>query len=583
MQDILVGIAAKYNLGDVKIFFTPNIPEKKLFNAISTYASGLPPAEVVFLMDDTLWGGAKEGMLLSRDKLFCHELLTDPVSILLADIKTIYAQKSDIYINNRKFISCTMLDKKHAEDFCSFLLELVCALRGERGTAAVQAAPVEQAESPTTAPERDAAPQEKGPEDSKTASPPQVDEEVQAILRKYSFGDEKVFSFPRIPEQKLSNAINAYATRVPCEDVLVLLDDTMMGGAKEGMILTRDHVFFHEFLTDPVTVKLADIESVFAKDGSLFINKQRVFKATHLAKGYLLVLGNMINDIAELNLTEEERAEKQLVKHLGSRREYYFHWLMTTLPKRSKLDSMSNSIDVFVDQFFAVTVQQENDAWARNAKMENETREAFDAAAYALLKLAFTFSKRISDKLNKNKVCTYMAMSDCIIHEILIGLLYRGMYLIDEAFSNHSDRRGFIGLYSEDLIVEHILAPFYQFKISNDNALSSLNKTALQSDIKQFALGVLEGRRTLQRICDDTDKISTVVSLNIKSHISKNNINSDSKSIITLEECMDENRNDDPELTQYCYLLSACVSDEIRSYMEEADEKLAAIIQDFFG
>ncbi|HKY26640.1 MAG TPA: toll/interleukin-1 receptor domain-containing protein [Pyrinomonadaceae bacterium] len=47
-----------------------------------------------------------------------------------------------------------------------------------------------------------------------------------------------------IPPKKLKNAINAYATQVAPEDVLLLYDDTVFGGAKDGFLLTADAVYW---------------------------------------------------------------------------------------------------------------------------------------------------------------------------------------------------------------------------------------------------------------------------------------------------------------------------------------------------
>ena len=578
MKDSLKNIITKHNLGDIKIFFAPDIPEKKMTNAIAAYASGLDPADVVLLFDDTIWGGAKEGMLLSNDRLFCHELVTAPVVVPLSDIKDMYALKNDMYINNKKCFSCTGSDKKHIESLCSLLFELIRTLRGEDATE--QALPAETTATDTD-PECDATLQNKDSEKD-TTNPLQIDESIQAIFHKYNYGDGKIFFHPRIPEQKLLNALKAYATRISPEDVLVLLDDTLMGGAKEGMILTRDHVFFHEFLTDPITRNMSAIESISAKEDVLYINNQRVFKATHFNKTNLKTLSNMISDIADLGLTEEKRIEKQLAKQLGGRPEYFFYCLMKSLPKKSKFDSMYNSADVFIDQFLYVSVQQENEAWARNAKVENELRENFDTAAYSLLRLSFVLSKRVFDRLDKDKACAYIAMSDCVIHEILLGFLFRGVYLIAESFDNHSEKEGLIGLYSDNLIMQRILIPFYQRKISKDSTLSSLKKSSLQSDIKQVVAAVLESRRLLRRVCDDLDRLPSFISVYIDKHLSKNYASSDSKSIIMFDEIMDENINKNRELLMYCTGVSICIKDEIDSYMKESDGKLEAIIHDLF-
>ncbi|WP_346796053.1 hypothetical protein R5M92_11325 [Halomonas sp. Bachu 37] len=58
-----------------KVFVKPKIPAKKLLNALS-YAPGVNPDEVLILVDDTVFGGAKDGFLVTREAIFCHEIMT---------------------------------------------------------------------------------------------------------------------------------------------------------------------------------------------------------------------------------------------------------------------------------------------------------------------------------------------------------------------------------------------------------------------------------------------------------------------------------------------------------------------------
>lgn len=48
----------------------PDIPEKKLANAIATYANGVDPGRVTFLCDDTIFGSAKEGFLVTDSAIY---------------------------------------------------------------------------------------------------------------------------------------------------------------------------------------------------------------------------------------------------------------------------------------------------------------------------------------------------------------------------------------------------------------------------------------------------------------------------------------------------------------------------------
>lgn len=55
-----------------KIFVTPDIPEKKLNNAVEYIAKGVDPNYVLALLDTTIFGSAKEGIVFVGDKLFIN-------------------------------------------------------------------------------------------------------------------------------------------------------------------------------------------------------------------------------------------------------------------------------------------------------------------------------------------------------------------------------------------------------------------------------------------------------------------------------------------------------------------------------
>jgi len=100
----------KWNWSYDKVFVKPNIPSKKLLNAL-TYAPDISPDEVLILIDDTVFGGAKEGMLVTTSGVYCHELMTEPDSYTFSQIKKIgMEKKSQVMVNGRKFFKGQMVD-----------------------------------------------------------------------------------------------------------------------------------------------------------------------------------------------------------------------------------------------------------------------------------------------------------------------------------------------------------------------------------------------------------------------------------------------------------------------------------------
>lgn len=59
-----------------KLYHSTSIPKSKLQNAIDKYASGVDESRVHFLYDNTLFGSAKDGFLITDSALYCHNVGT---------------------------------------------------------------------------------------------------------------------------------------------------------------------------------------------------------------------------------------------------------------------------------------------------------------------------------------------------------------------------------------------------------------------------------------------------------------------------------------------------------------------------
>ncbi len=66
-----INLFIKENIQDIgkDIYIVPNIPEKKLNNALKSYGDGLPYESVLALYDDTLFGSATDGLLFTGEKM----------------------------------------------------------------------------------------------------------------------------------------------------------------------------------------------------------------------------------------------------------------------------------------------------------------------------------------------------------------------------------------------------------------------------------------------------------------------------------------------------------------------------------
>ena len=104
----------------------PDISNGKCVNAINTYARGVTPADVLMLVDLTLWGNAKNGLLLTESMLFASSKKGGPKSIPLSDVRTIAFDKSEsqLTVNGDLFCEGGLLFKKW-EPLCDFLRQII--------------------------------------------------------------------------------------------------------------------------------------------------------------------------------------------------------------------------------------------------------------------------------------------------------------------------------------------------------------------------------------------------------------------------------------------------------------------------
>lgn len=81
-------IVARYTnqIEDKKIHFAPNIPKKLLQAALSSYATQARDESVIALLDDTAFGGGREGLIVTSEAIYLKELFGEPKRIALSDI-----------------------------------------------------------------------------------------------------------------------------------------------------------------------------------------------------------------------------------------------------------------------------------------------------------------------------------------------------------------------------------------------------------------------------------------------------------------------------------------------------------------
>lgn len=278
-------IYRKYRLDNSRIFHDGEIPERKLSNALNAYAKEIVPDEVLILIDDTVFGGAKEGMLLSKKGLHSHSKFEQPRFIEISQIERIWSQKRTLYINNEIFYRFDILDERYIKELCSYLSEIIKNLQGTE--AVIKDADVYASSNTIT--------------NIKQST-------IKSILN-IKFDSDRIYKFPNIPNDKSINAIDSYARSVNIKDIIILYDDTIFKNAQDGFIVTEECIYMHESYSQPIIMKYNEVKN-FSMDrkGCLIINnREQIYKPSFLSSSDIKKILQIVqNFVPRKNNFEEE-------------------------------------------------------------------------------------------------------------------------------------------------------------------------------------------------------------------------------------------------------------------------------------
>jgi hypothetical protein len=89
MKSHIEEIVKKYSarIRDERVLFAPDIPAKKLNNALNDYARAAHGEHVLALIDNSFFGSAKDGVLLTTKHIYSNEWLSTTFSMELSAIE----------------------------------------------------------------------------------------------------------------------------------------------------------------------------------------------------------------------------------------------------------------------------------------------------------------------------------------------------------------------------------------------------------------------------------------------------------------------------------------------------------------
>jgi hypothetical protein len=116
------------------LYLKGSIPEKKLINAIQTYAAGVSREAALLLYDNTVFGSAKDGLIMTADSIYWRGNNFDSCGVLhFSDIKTVHYSdgilSSDIYMDGRTIPITMGAQAKLIRIFSDIILNLAPSIR----------------------------------------------------------------------------------------------------------------------------------------------------------------------------------------------------------------------------------------------------------------------------------------------------------------------------------------------------------------------------------------------------------------------------------------------------------------------
>lgn len=120
---------------DDRVHVKPFIPKEKAINAISTYTDKIDPDEIILLIDETLTGSGKSGMVVTETAIYLREDFEKGLTYEFEYIPSLNGKKTlmgvDLYIGKNKSINIGMPSKEITLDVLKTVNNYIQYKRGK--------------------------------------------------------------------------------------------------------------------------------------------------------------------------------------------------------------------------------------------------------------------------------------------------------------------------------------------------------------------------------------------------------------------------------------------------------------------
>ena len=300
-------IAGEYK-GDNLYFIDDEITTKvidKLNNVYSTYAKEKQNNEIEYILfDNTIWGGAKEGFLVTSEYIYIHNAYEEGFRIKLSDIKEVLYKDDDLYINGLK-VSILQVSNEEKHNFKNIVEYILYRIKYR-----LMINP-----SDLVVNDKDKLDDRKENTISSIVSEDMM-KEIKLIKTEFDYVVyiKKYISTSKIKDlcdriyvngespsaaAKFNNALSAYLRKVQGEFPCVIYDDTLFGSAKDGFALTCEAIHFRNSGEEPVRINYTDIINIRPDGSYLIIGRNRI-NLSFVSKDHMKDFAEAITSLIEV-------------------------------------------------------------------------------------------------------------------------------------------------------------------------------------------------------------------------------------------------------------------------------------------
>lgn len=329
---------------------------------------------------------------------------------------------------------------------------------------------------------------------------------MKSNIKNKDINDSKVFFSPNIPVAKLKNAIFAYGNSdISANDILILVDNTIFGNAKDGFFITENYFCARETVFDkPFIINISDINEIENNGNKIFINgkkvanfmipqKESIEKICKLIEAHISNLKHqsdenncnaIISNIKDNNINCENKKETNdsvnSIEHLNkytckdSNKENIEFYLEKNFfvninhhyKSTRKTVNVTNSILGFLDTFLSTSIDEQNKSFSRDISAENSARDKQISCACDMITLAVELYKCIPGYEN-HKFTKYL-IDERVTYEFLILVFSRIITLMRIKIDDQDTQKYMIYLINQ-IFSENIIKPFAAYKQSKNN------------------------------------------------------------------------------------------------------------------